>query len=251
MKTMISNEARELFQKYQGKSSHIITDANLIGLPEPVKRYLRYTQIIGKESIRRVHLKQKGFFKMQEGQGWQPLVAEQYYTTNPPAFLWLGRIKPFPLLSITGRDQFVEGHGNMVIELLSLIPLANVHGPEVDQGELLRYFAEIAWFPTAWLSDCIQWEAIDAESVKATICYYDITASMVLYFNDKDQITHITAERYYQKQLEKWSGYFDEYQEVHGIWIPIKAEVMWNFKSGDFSYFRGEIIDIAYNEPLL
>src|SRR2546425_13007025 len=40
-------------------------------------------------------------------------------------------------------------------------PTGNAHGSEMDQGELQRYLLEMAWFPTAWLSDAIEWQALD------------------------------------------------------------------------------------------
>jgi Family of unknown function (DUF6920) len=30
--------------------------------------------------------------------------------------------------------------------------------------------------------------------------------------------------------------------------IPTRVEVAWNLASGDFSYFRGEITEIEYNQ---
>lgn len=251
MRRAIRNEALKLLQKAQSSCSTNITEANLMGLPEAVQRYLRYTQIVGKETISRVRLKQKGFFRMQKGQRWLPMVAEQYYTTNPPAFLWYGRVQPFPLVWIAGKDSFSDGQGKLLIELLSLITLADVHGSEVDQGELVRYLAEIAWFPTAWLSDYIHWQAIDAQSAKATISFQDVTTSAILHFNENGQLIHLSAERYWEEGgqyvLKHWSGQFNDYQEINGIRIPTKAEVSWNLESGDFCYFRGDITNIEYN----
>lgn len=254
MRRLIRKEAHQLLQKAHSSCSVLITEANLRGLPESVQRYLRYTQIVGKETIRTVRLKQKGFFRMQEGQSWLPMVAEQYFTTNPPAFLWYGRVQPFPFVWITGKDSFSDGHGNLRIKLLSLITLADVRGSEVDQGEFVRYLAEMAWFPTALLSDYIQWQAIDAQSVKATISYQEVTTSAILHFNQDGQLTYLTAERYWEEGgqyvLKNWSGQYSNYQEVNGICIPTKAEVSWNLESGDFCYFRGELTNIEYNLPL-
>ncbi|QZZ21262.1 hypothetical protein J5X98_01810 [Leptothermofonsia sichuanensis E412] len=250
----IYNEALELLRTGQNMASTIITEARLSGLPDPVQRYLRYTQIVGQEVIRTVRLKQKGWFRMGVDQNWQPLVAEQYYTTDPPAFLWYGTIRPFPLLSITGKDQFSNGHGRLQIKALSLIMLADVRGPEVDQGELLRYLGEIAWFPTAWLSDALQWHAIDGQSAQVTMQLQDIAVSATLSFNQQDQLTDVRAERYWkengQSVLKPWSGQFREYHQVNGLMIPTQAEVTWHLESGDFPYFRGEITEIDYN-PLL
>ncbi len=252
MRSTIRNQALELLQHGEQAPPVLITEAHLIGLPEPTQRYLSYAQVVGKETIRTVRLKQKGFMRQQPGQKWLPLVAEQYFTTNPPAFLWHGTIHPFPLVSMSATDRFSDGHGNMLIKLLSFVTLADARGPEMDQGALLRYLAEIAWFPTAWLSDDIQWQAIDAQSVKATIRHRSVTASAVLYVNEQGQLTHLTAERYMEEhghyRLEPWSGQYKEYQEVSGMRIPTKVEVTWHLAAGDFTWFRVELTEIEYNQ---
>jgi hypothetical protein len=170
---------------------------------------------------------------------------------NPPAFLWYGTIKPFPLLSISAKDKFSDGHGNMLIKLLSFIPIGDARGPEVDQGELLRYLSEIPWFPTAWLSEYIQWQVIDEQSTRATIQSQGVTASAVLDIDEKGQVIRLTAERYMEKKgqydLERWSGQYEEYQEINGILVPTKVEVTWHLKSGDLSYFKGKITEIEHD----
>ena len=169
MKHTIHHEAFELLQQCEQAQPDPITEAKVLGLPEPMQRYLSYAQIVGKEPIRTVRLKQQGFMKQRPGQKWLPLVAEQYFTTAPPAFLWHATIRPFPLVSISATDQFSDGHGNMLIKLWSFITVGDARGPEMDQGELQRYLAEMVWFPTAWLTDATEWQAFDTHSVKATM----------------------------------------------------------------------------------
>ena len=123
---------------------------------------------------------------------------------------------------------------------------------EADQGELLRYLGELIWFPTAWLSDADEWRAIDDQSVQVTIRQPGVTVSAVLYVNEQGQVTHLAAERFMAEgksyRLERWSAQCEEYREVSGMLIPTRVEVMWNLASGDFSYFRGEITEIEYNQ---
>ena len=63
-------------------------------------------------------------------------------------------------------------------------------------GTLVRYLNEIMWFPSAYLSEYIQWEPIDSNSAKATISVHGLTASAVLYFNEKGELTNFVAEWY-------------------------------------------------------
>jgi hypothetical protein len=120
-----------------------ITQAQVLELPDVMQRYLRYAGVVEKEPIHTVRLKQQGFMRTQPDQKWIPLVAEQYFTTTPPAFVWNCTMRPFPLAWISVTDLFTGGHGRMIIKLLSFITVGNAHGPEIDQGELQRYLAEM------------------------------------------------------------------------------------------------------------
>ncbi|MCK4234125.1 hypothetical protein KAX75_06820 [candidate division WOR-3 bacterium] len=249
----VKREVTEMFEKSKKIKPKVITEADIEGLPEPVQRWLKYSQVIGKERTLSVRLKQKGFFRQKKDKNWMPFKAEEYYTTDSPAFIWYTTMKATPFLSITGRDMYYEGKGNMLIKLLSLITVADAIGEEITQGTLLRYLNEIMWFPTAALSDYIEWDPIDSKSAKATMSYQDVTASAVFYFNEQGEFTNMIAERYMdidgQFSLEKWSTPISEYGEFNGIRIPIKGEGVWHLKSGDFSYIRLEITDIEYNNP--
>src|SRR2546421_5096353 len=122
MKHTIQNEAFELVQQAEQAQPGLITQAKVMGLPEPVQRYLNYAQVVGKDPIHTVRLTQQGFMRTQPGQKWLPLVAEQFFTTTPPAFLWHCTMRPFPLVWVSATDRFSEGHGSMRIKLLSVIP---------------------------------------------------------------------------------------------------------------------------------
>jgi hypothetical protein len=64
----------------------------LDGLPEPVQRYLTYTGVLGTPMAGTVHLRQMGKLLLAPGQPWIPLKAEQWYSVQPPAFVWDGTL---------------------------------------------------------------------------------------------------------------------------------------------------------------
>lgn len=255
MKKRVRREVAELFEKE--KESYIprnITEEDLAGLPEPVQRYLRYSQIIGKGKIRTARLKQKGYFRTRESQKWMPFNAEEYFTVDPPAFLWYGRIRLFPLVSFNAIDKFYRDEGSLVVKLFSLIKVADTKGEECAQAELVRYLSEIIWFPSAFLTSYIHWEPIDSDSARATISVAGLTASADLYFNQQGQIKNFVAERYMDVNggsiLKKWFTPINKYAEINGIMVPVKAEGVWKLSFGDFSYVRiTEIPELEYNNP--
>ena len=247
-------EVVDLFAMIEDTAPEVVTEADLANLPSPVQRYLRYTGVVGMERIRAVRLRQQGFMRIKEGGPWLPLKAVQYYTTDPPAFLWRGSVKPMPLLWVTARDRYRGGRGNMVIRLLGLFKIADARAPELDQGTLLRYLNEGMWFPTVYLEDYIRWEAIDSVSARATMSFGGVTASAVLHIDELGQLTNFVAERYMEEKgeyrLETWSTPIDEYAELNGIMIPISGRAVWHLESGDFPYIQVDITDIEYGVPV-
>jgi hypothetical protein len=251
MTRTIGKEAHELLARGQEPGSAAITEGQVAGLPDPVRRYLHYAQVVGKPPIRTVRLRQRGAMSMAEESRWLPMTAEQYFTTNPPAFLWYGTLHPFPLVSVSATDLYADGHGTLHVKAMSLIPIGESHGPETDQGELLRYLAEMAWFPTAFLARYIRWDAIDAGSARATICLPPVSVSGIFHIDEQGRCTHFTTERYRlehkQQVLRPWTGRYDDYCETMGFRIPMQAEVAYTLEADEFSYFRGEVTEIGYD----
>ncbi len=253
MNKTIRKEVIELFKKSQEPPSSLIKESDLANLPDPVKSYLIYAQIIGKRPISAVRLKQAGHFRTKQKQKWMSLYGEEYYTTQPPAFLWYGQVWPFPLVTISARDRYSEGEGNMLVKLWSLFKIADASGPEAAQGELLRYLASSTMFPTFWLSENIKWQAVNDRSAKATIEHHGITASAVVHFNDKYQVTHLEAERYReingQYSLDRWVAAMSEYEEREGLRIPMHGIATWRLSTGNFNYVRFSVTEIEFNKP--
>ncbi|HKJ66399.1 MAG TPA: DUF6544 family protein [bacterium] len=257
-KTFTGKVHREVTGMFDGAmpvNPDTVTESEVVGLPEPVQRWLRFSGIIGDERILTVRLKQRGEFRMSPDGSWMPFTAEQYYTTERPAFIWYTTMKSAPFLPITGRDRYWQGRGNMLIKLLSIVPVVDATGPEMDQGTLVRFLNEMMWFPSAALNDYMRWEAIDDTSARATMEYQGVSGSAVFSFDQNGEMTNMVADRYRSVddrfELAQWATPIEESREFGGIRIPCKGEGVWNPDSGDFSYIRVEITDIEYNEPRL
>ena len=231
-------------------TGNIITEADLAGLPEPVRRNLHYTGVIGKPRIRTVSLKQKGFFRLKPGKNWLPVRGTQYFTTEPPGFIWQAKIKMNPLLWISGEDTYSRGKGNMKMKLWSFSKFSDVSGPKLDQGTMLRYLSEIIWFPTAYLSNYLEWGPVDSDTSQVTMKYGGVTASALLSYDHEGRLTGFVADRYMggkdDATLEKWSVVPSEYKEIHGLMIPVKGEVTWNLASGDFTWAHLEVTGLDF-----
>lgn len=246
----INQEGTALLEAAIQEESDIITEKDLEGLPEPVQRYLRFAQVVGKRKVSTVRLKQTGSIKMASGQEWTDIKGTQYFSINPPALVWKGEAAS-GLISITAKDSFTAGKGHMQIKLFSTFTIGDETGPSMDQGAFIRFLSEIMWFPTAFLSDYITWEAIDEHSARIFAEIEGQKISAVCYFDTQGRLINFKTLRYRSTDtgpiLTDWEVTISDYKEFNGIIIPTKGKAIWKLKEGDFEYVRLEITEIEYN----
>lgn len=230
-----------------------LTHQDIADLPEVVQKWLTKSGAIGKPKVSTIHLSQALKLKLKpEQKEWNLGTAEQYFTTSPPAFHWNIKTEMNPLLSVVGRDKFVNGKGEMLIQLLSLIPVAKAEdNVKVNEASLQRYLAEIVWFPSADLNQYIEWEAIDDHSAKATLTYNGTKGTGTFYFDENGLFEKFVCLRYKDQKDEiptQWTVTATKTEERNGIKIPIECEASWQLNDQEWTWLKLKITDIDYNQ---
>ena len=226
----------------------------LEGLPAPVQRYFWKVLKDGQPMIAAAKLSQKGQFNMSETEvKWNPFTATQVAIAQPPGFDWDGHIQIVPGLNTLVHDTYRSGVGNLHASLLGLFTVAAMHDtPELNQGELMRFFAEGAWYPTALLpSQGVRWEAIDDNSARGTLIDGNTTASLVFRFNAEGTIDTFRADARYATFNGKlsampWVGRMRDYAVRDGMYIPLYGEVGWERSERTWLYYKGRVTEIEY-----
>jgi len=229
---------------------HEETLSSVETLPTVVQKWLRTS---GSINIPPSHLKiiQKGEMRMKPDGSWIGFDATQFNTIDPPAFVWNSQVNAGALVTIAGRDKFEDGKGNMLIKPLFIYPLANSSGDEIDQGAMIRYMSEIAWYPEAAHARYFQWQELDSTHAQLTMTYGGLTASGIFSFDAAGLIKSFSAQRFGdfdgEFRKEVWEVIIKEHKEINNHLIPNKCEVKWKLKDGDFTWLRLEVMDIVYN----
>jgi hypothetical protein len=223
----------------------------LEGLPDPVQRFFQAVLKDGQPIVSAANLSQQGLFNMSETKAkWSPFTATQFVTTQRPGFDWDARIQMAPGVSAFVHDAYILGGGSLHASLLGLFTVADVRDtPQAALGELLRFFAEMPWYPTALLpSQGVRWEAIDNRSARATLSDAQTTVSLVFRFNAEGTIETMRAEARYRDKLSAmpWSGRFWDYSTRNGMLIPLQGEVGWEYPDGLRLYYKGKVTEINY-----
>jgi hypothetical protein len=234
------------------QSSRLVTADMLQHLPEPVQRYLNYTGVIGQAWIDTVRIKYAGRFRMAIDRPWLPIRAEQFYTTNPPAFHWNARFKMAGLWIVSGHDTYKGGHGHMFGKLAGLFNIFDARGDEIDQGTMLRYLNETTWFPIALLGDNMQWQAVDDRSAAVTFTDCDKSVTARFIFDDIGRPINFVTQRYRENKgaytFDTWTTPFTDWGMIGGLNLPISGQAVWKLPTGDLPYADLTLTEIEYNK---
>ena len=252
------SSTREMHEKLEAArlpiEPRVYDSTELNGLPAPVQRYFRAVLKDGQPMVLAVSVEHTGTFNMSEtGEQWRSFTSTQRVITRRPGFDWEARVAMMPGLTVRVHDAYIAGEGILHASLFGLVSLVNLRGtPEVAQGELMRFFAETAWYPTALLpSQGVQWEPVNDASAKATLKDGETTLTMLFRFNEDGLIASMRAEARGRTVAgavipTPWEGRWSNYKLRDGMLIPLEGEVAWILPEVPKPYWRGGITRLSY-----
>jgi hypothetical protein len=226
----------------------------LEGLPAPVQRDFRSVLTDGQPIVAAVAVEHRGSFNMgAEAEQWKPFTSLQRVVTRRPGFVWDARVALLPGLNVHVHDAYVAGEGLLHAALFGLFRLAELRGTgELAQGELMRFFAEAAWYPTALLpSQGVRWQAVDERSARATLVDGDLSLTLSFSFAADGTMQSVRAEARGrtvggQVVMTPWEGRWFDTQVREGMRVPMVGGVAWITPQGRKPYWRGTVSALRY-----
>jgi len=228
----------------------------LQGLPAPVQRYFRTVLTDGQPIVAAASLEMTGIMNMSAtAEKWKPFTSRQRVVTRKPGFLWDAQVEMFPGVHAHVEDSYIAGHGKLLAKMFGLFTVADSRGDgEIARGELMRYFAESPWYPTALLpSQGVLWEAVDDASANATIVDGPINLTLLFRFSDVGLIASVHAEsrgasvgKDGTMVMLPWDCGLSDYQPQDGMLIPMSGEAAWVRPEGRKAYFVGHVKNLSY-----
>jgi hypothetical protein len=227
---------------------------DLQALPIAAQRYFRAVLKEGQPLIASAQFAHAGSFNMGEQQDqWRPFASNQWVQMQRPGFVWSGRVAMLPGLPVWVHDAYVNGEGLLHPAILGLVSLTRLRGGgDVAQGELLRWLAEAALYPTALLpSHAMRWQAVDEHNARLTFADGSTTVSLTFHFGADDLIETVRADARARTMggktvMQPWEGRWWNYAWREGVRVPTQGEVAWLAPEGRKPYWRGQLQSLAY-----
>ncbi len=226
----------------------------LDGLPAPVQRYLLEVLPAGQPLVAAAYVRHTGSFNMaQDGEWWRSFTSTQRVVTNLPGFVWDARIRLAPGINVNVHDAYVVGQGVLNARLFGLFTvMRQAPTPELAEGELMRFLAEAAWYPTVLIpGPGIEWEGVDDSMARVTLTDGATSVTLTVQFDDRGLIASVRSDGRYRDVdgvpvWTPWQGRFWDYVRRDGMLVPLEGEVVWLLPGGPQPYWRGRIASLTY-----
>ncbi len=234
--------------------THVVTEADLTGLPEPVRRYLRATGVVGQPRVWNYRLRFRGRIRGAPGARWMPFEADQQSFADQPARLFLMRAR-MVALPVEAFHRLIGGRATMQVKIAGAIPMVDARGDVMDQSEAVTLFNDMCLLaPGTLLDPGIGWEQVDAHTVRARFAHGGHTISATLLFGDDGLLTNFISDDRSRSSPDgkvftrlRFSTPVRDYRDFGSVRLAGHGEARWTLPEGEFSYGEFDLQDVAYN----
>ncbi len=233
----------------------IVTEDEVVGLPAPVQRYLRFMGAVGQPAVMSFRAHLRGKFRTRPGQTFMSAEVWQYNTTAPIARLFWMRIDMGGgRLPMVGRDSYVAGRGRMLGKLFDTVVVADGQGEPFDIGELTTWLNDaVLMAPAMLLRSPVTFSEIDDSSFEVALTDAGLTVCARVMLDERGAPVDFTTEDRYADLpggpvRTPWSTPVDGWQEVDGRPVPTRGSAVWHLPEGDFTY---GVLDFAPDSLVL
>ncbi len=251
-----------------------LTEADLTHLPEPVRRYIRLTGSIGRPRVHHIRGTWRGRIRAGPDEPWMEFMAEQHNFMDEPArfFLMDARKAGLP---VDVYHAFRDGEASMRVRLLSMIPVANAHGPEMTRAETVTLLNDMALLAPAALAGfaaeagpaagagarsrpdarpSLRWEAVDARSARAWYTVGANEVSAVLHFDEAGELVDFVSDDRLAASPDgktfarwRWSTPVSNYRSFGALRLMSRGQGLWHADEGPYVYVELELLELETN----
>jgi hypothetical protein len=248
-----NRKIKDEFIKQPPGSEEILTDKEIEHLPLPVRKYLKYSGVIGKDKPQNVYIEFEAKMVSKPGAESMNATSEQYNFFGSYTRLFLMRASKM-LIPFRALHVYSEQQATFVVRVANLFNVVDVKSEELTTAETVTLLNDMCIFVPGNLYDKrLTWQEIDSLTSRVTIENGGYKVSATLYFNEQGELINFVSDDRSALQDDgtlkkaRWSTPVKDYKEIDGRRIPTYGETIWNYPEGDFTYGTFRLKSINYN----
>ncbi|MFN8108724.1 MAG: DUF6544 family protein [Thermoleophilia bacterium] len=229
-----------------------LAEADLGGLPDPVRRFVRASGAIGRP--RPVNMRVRMTARMYRRPGAAPFAAtsEQYNVFRPSARLYLMRARmlglPVRALHVYRREE-----ATFRVRVAALVDMVDLSGEDISRAETVTVLNDMCVLAPGTLVDPrLSWSEVDDGACEVTFTNGPHRVSARLVFNERDELVDFTSHDRPESEggrlvPRRWRTPLDGHRDVGGMWLPTQGRAVYEHPDGPFTYGEFTITSVEYD----
>lgn len=260
---------REILALLAAARAPLVVDDSLpADLPEPVRRYLRYTGADRQPPARFARFRFEGEVRLpllgdargvERSTPWMRTVGRQYMAMSRAGlgYVWDSRWLIGEDTRIDVRDLYLDGRSHVWAVRSDGRVMVDDRHDAIGRTYMLRFFAEATQSPTMLRpGPHLRWEAVDDLHARAVVRDGTLEARMVCRFASDGALTRCESDdrmlRYNGDVAERWVGARwvmtrSDYREFAGLRVPTSMVVSWEFPTGPYEQVRARTVALDFD----
>jgi len=175
-------------------SSVLLVEADLEGLPAPVKRYVRASGAIGRPRPQNARVAFDALMRRKPGADPMVSTSVQYNFFGQPARLFLMQARMFGL-PIRALHIYRQEAATFRVRVLDLKTIVDQAGPGISAAESVTVLNDWCFMaPGALVDERLAWKPIDDRSALVTFSNGSYRVSATLVFNEQDELVDFWSD---------------------------------------------------------
>lgn len=220
----------------------VVTDAQVAGLPEVVRRYLVFMGAVGRPRDASFRLGWNGRFRTGPERDWMECASTQVNTVDPLGRAFEMRMRFGRIVSVVAHDTYAAGKGRMRAKLFDWFTIVDERGPELDVGELVTWLNDAILFAPSMLIDLeTVWSAVDDRAFDVELTHLGTTVRGRVFVDERGAPKDFsTTDRFIvdrgRRIRARWTTPIDGWRTVGGRVVPSGARAVWHLPERSFEY---------------
>lgn len=233
--------------------SNVLTEEDIAPLPEPVRRYVRYSGALGKPVPQNVRIVFDA--QMVRKRGGEPMEAhsEQVNFFNEPVRLFTMEASQY-LVPFRALHLYRAAGATFQVRVAGSFNVVDIAGDTLTAAETVTMLNDLCFFAPGRLADPrLSWREVDSSSCEATYTNGKFRVRAMLHVNAAGELVNFVSDDRYALENDgtmrnvRWSTPVSDYREFDGRRIGTKGEAIYHYPDGDFTYGTFRLVSVQYD----
>ncbi|MGY6552446.1 MAG: DUF6544 family protein [Erythrobacter sp.] len=220
----------------------VLTEADVVSLPEPVRRYVALTGSLGRPMVTEIIMHFDAVMYDAPGAPGMAGPAVQYERFDMPRRLFFMKTK-MKGLPVSVLHDFNHGEAMMRVRLAGLTNVVDVSGPALTRAETVTILNDLAFFaPSRLIDPRLKWTALSDNRAKVAFTLAANTVSAELIFNEAGELVDFISddrgmlEKDGTLRLVRWTTPLGNYRDFGGWRLASEGDAIYHLPEGPFAY---------------